>query len=357
MPTVKRHKLSRAALVALVAGLVGPAVSGARTAPASPIQTAPAASKKTAPAAKSKKPAARIATASSAASGKRSRVLARPKGSEWAAPSNRRRAKRVIRQDDSHRVILADASTVPPSLVYGPFLPVEAFDYPPAPCAPTDVPLEAHLHDENLDSDEAQASEEPPAEETATQAASTERLLSSERLMSVARRIGSFLRPKSASAEIAPEDVDLAELLSANLRIPVEGVDAERLRDSFLDRRGRYRKHLAIDIGAPRGTPVIATADGEITLLRRENRGGITVYQKDTSGKYLFFYCHLSKYARGLAVGQRVAAGETIGYVGATGHVIGGPHLHFSITRLPEGDDFHKGLAVNPYLLFLAGVP
>ncbi len=47
-----------------------------------------------------------------------------------------------------------------------------------------------------------------------------------------------------------------------------------------------------------------------------------------------------------------------IGYVGSTGHVIGGPHLHFSITRVPEDDDnFRAGLAINPYLLFLAGGP
>ena len=44
-----------------------------------------------------------------------------------------------------------------------------------------------------------------------------------------------------------------------------------------------------------------------------------------------------------------------IAYVGRTGHVIGGPHLHFSITRLPEDDDnFKAGVAINPYLLFLA---
>ncbi len=47
-----------------------------------------------------------------------------------------------------------------------------------------------------------------------------------------------------------------------------------------------------------------------------------------------------------------------IAYVGRTGHVIGGPHLHFSITRLPEDDDnFNAGVAINPYLLFLASVP
>ena len=245
----------------------------------------------------------------------------------------------------------ADART------YGPFLPVVAFDHPLAPCPPADVPIQARLHDENLDTDEAQASDESPDEAVPADASRSERLLSADRVFSVARRIGSFLRPKSASARVTPADVDLGELLSANLRIPVEGVDAERLRDSFLEGRGRYRKHLAIDIGAPRGTPVIATADGEIVRLRRERRGGISIYQKDESGKYLFFYCHLSKYARGLAIGQKVAAGDVIGYVGATGHVIGGPHLHFSITRVPEDDDFREGLAVNPYLLFLAGVP
>ena len=343
MPSVTNRKLSRAALLAVVGALVLPALARSATAPKKTKRVSVRTASPNAAAPSSSKPAGRH--------------LARPSGPEWKAPSSRRRAKRVIRQDASHRVVLADAVSLTPPPVYGPSLPVEAFDYPQAPCAPADVPLEAHLHDENLDADDAQAAEETVAEESAPADPSAERLLSSERLLSVARRIGSFLRPKSAASEVGPEDVDLAELLSANLRIPVEGVDAERLRDSFLDRRGRYRKHLAIDIGAPRGTPVIATADGQIVLLRREKRGGITIYQKDATGKYLFFYCHLSKYARGLAVGQRVAAGETIGYVGATGHVIGGAHLHFSITRLPEGDDFRKGLAVNPYLLFLAGVP
>jgi murein DD-endopeptidase MepM/ murein hydrolase activator NlpD len=229
--------------------------------------------------------------------------------------------------------------------VYGPFLPPsEPFDHPRAPCEPEDLVLEAFVHDD--------------AEEDAREAEEAALLESrAASLFGVAKRIGSFLRPKSASARVSPEDVDLTELLSARLRIPVEGVDADRLRDSFLDRRGRYRKHLAIDIGAPRGTPVIATADGEVVKLQRERRGGITIYQKDPTGKYLFFYCHLSRYARGLAVGQRVAAGEVIGYVGSTGRVIGGPHLHFSITRVPEDDDIREGLAVNPYLLFLAGVP
>jgi murein DD-endopeptidase MepM/ murein hydrolase activator NlpD len=101
----------------------------------------------------------------------------------------------------------------------------------------------------------------------------------------------------------------------------------------------------------------VATTGGQIVRIAREKRGGKTIYQKDASGRYLLFYCHLSAYAEGLEVGEKVEKGQVIGYVGATGHVIGGPHLHFSITRVPDdGENFRKGLAVNPYLLFL-GVP
>jgi len=278
--------------------------------------------------------------------------------------TRKRSAKRIIHQDDQNQVVLEwmqatrplelFGPTLPPSEEFGPFLPPSdvLFDFPKAPCASEDAVLEARLHDENPDFPEAQASDE-----SVTGEGEDEEATRTERLVAIARRLSTFLRPKSASARVTAEDVDLSELLSANLRIPVEGVDAERLRDSFLDRRGRYRKHLAIDIGAPRGTPVLATADGEIVRMRREKRGGISIYQKDPTGKYLFFYCHLKGYAKGLVEGTRVQAGDTIGYVGSTGHVIGGPHLHFSITRVPEDDDFREGLAVNPYLLFLAGVP
>ena len=120
----------------------------------------------------------------------------------------------------------------------------------------------------------------------------------SQRLSRIARRLGSFLRPKSSDRPGTPRGrgpLDL--LLCQDFLIPVEGVDVEKLRDSFLSQRGRYAQHLAIDIGAPRGTPVLATTDGQIVRLRREKRGGISIYQKDATGKYLLFYCHLSRYA------------------------------------------------------------
>jgi len=244
---------------------------------------------------------------------------------------------------DAVEVVTAEATAPAPNAPIAP-LP-EDYEYPQPPCPAEDPVIEAHVHladadtPENTD-DEILAPPAPP------------------RIARIARRLSSFFRPKSASARVHPKDVDLTELVAANFLLPVEGVDRDKLRDSFLESRGEYARHLAIDIGAPRGTPVLATTGGEIVKLSREGRGGITIYQKDATGRYLFFYCHLSRYVRELRPGQHVEKGEVIGYVGATGHVIGGPHLHFSITRLPEDDDnFREGLAINPYLLFLAGVP
>jgi hypothetical protein len=280
-------------------------------------------------------------------------------GPRARSPRRRSRANRpprLIHQVGSGEVVLdtvevvtlaavePEIASVAPAEVYD--IP-EAYDLPEAPCPSEDPPIiEAHVHVADAETIEKE---------------DREVLLprhDSSRISKLARRLGSLFRPKSAKARVRPRDVDVSELLAQNFVIPVAGVDRERLRDSFLESRGRYARHLAIDIGAPRGTPILATDDGEIVKLTREGRGGITIYQKDSSGRYVFFYCHLSRYARNLTAGQQVSKGEVIGYVGSTGHVIGGPHLHFSITRLPEDDDnLREGLAINPYLLFLAGVP
>jgi murein DD-endopeptidase MepM/ murein hydrolase activator NlpD len=258
-------------------------------------------------------------------------------------------SKKKSSKKSSHRAEaetpVVDRVAVEVPEVYGPFAPLEVADYPRPTCDPLDVVLEAHLHESDIEAPEADdaADDMPEAEENP--------------LARAARNFGSLLRPKSAQSKMRPEDVDLSDLLSAGVQIPVEGVDSSRLRDSFLNSRGQHRKHLAIDIGAPKGTPVVAAADGEIVMLRREKKGGISLYQKDTSGKYMLYYCHLSRYARGLKPGDKVSKGDVIAQVGATGHVIGGAHLHFSITMLPEDDDnFKAGVAINPYLLFLAAV-
>jgi peptidoglycan LD-endopeptidase LytH len=265
--------------------------------------------------------------------------------------SRANRAPRLIHQAGAGEVVLDSIEVVTAEgsrsdVAGGP--PPEAYNFPDAPCPAEDQPIiEAHIH----------VADAEPIEKEDGEVVLPRRPDSSQ-ISKIARRLGSLFRPKSANARVRPRDVDLSELLAQNLLIPVAGVDRARLRDSFLESRGQYARHLAIDIGAPRGTPILATDDGEIVKLTREGRGGITIYQKDSSGRYLFFYCHLSRYARGLRVGGQVSKGEVIGYVGATGHVIGGAHLHFSITRLPEDrDNLREGLAINPYLLFLAGVP
>jgi murein DD-endopeptidase MepM/ murein hydrolase activator NlpD len=233
---------------------------------------------------------------------------------------------------------------------YGPFPPPEAYDYPRPPCTDHDAVAEATLHDSREETPEPDFTDAELDEVVVPPPAGA--------ITRMARSLGSLLRPKSAESTVRPEDVDLSDLLSAGVQIPVEGVDPARLKDSFLNSRGSHRQHLAIDIGAPQGTPVLAAADGEITSLRREKRGGISLYQKDQTGRYLLFYCHLTRYKKGLRPGQKVSKGDVVAYVGRTGHVIGGPHLHFSITRLPaDGGSFKAGLAINPYLLFLAGVP
>ena len=267
----------------------------------------------------------------------------RPAGEKRALPTTAR-----IHQTGSGEVVLDVIEVVTREREGAPttaVVPV-AHDHPQLPCAAEDDVIEAHVHVADAETPEKPDTEVViPRKET------------SSRIGRLARRVGSLFRPKSSATRVRPHDVDLSELLEENLLIPVVGVDRNKLRDSFLESRGEYARHLAIDIGAPRGTPILATTDGEIVRLTREHRGGITVYQKDDKGRYLFYYCHLSRYASGLRVGRQVTRGEVIGYVGSTGRA-SGPHLHFSITRLPEdGDNLRAGLAVNPYLLFLAGVP
>jgi peptidoglycan LD-endopeptidase LytH len=284
-----------------------------------------------------------------AASQARTRHTTHRSAAEQASASRNKKPKTLIHQNEAGEVVIDKVDVVGLEALAPP-PPAERFDYPQPLCDPTDTVVEVRLHDSETGN--------PDTLEVETTAVSQEVTRSTvSRVSRIARKLGSFFRPKSSEARVRPEDVDLETLLSQGLLIPVEGVNAEKLRDSFLSSRGRHTQHLAIDIGAPRGTPVLATTDGQIIRISREKRGGKTIYQKDATGKYLLFYCHLSQYAEKAKPGEQVHKGDVIGYVGATGHVIGGPHLHFSITRLPEDSaNFKAGLAINPYLLFLGGV-
>ena len=89
----------------------------------------------------------------------------------------------------------------------------------------------------------------------------------------------------------------------------------------------KWRSHKGVDFAAPTGTKVKATADGVITLVDRQNSYG-NVVTINHQGRYTTVYGHLSRFAKGLRRGQRVAQGDVIGYVGMTG-LATGPHLHY----------------------------
>jgi murein DD-endopeptidase MepM/ murein hydrolase activator NlpD len=140
------------------------------------------------------------------------------------------------------------------------------------------------------------------------------------------------------------------ELRKRHLTVPVQGVSRERLRDSFGDRRGPDRRHEALDILAPRDTPVLAVEDGTIARLFLSKPGGITVYQYDPSGRYAYYYAHLARYATGLTENSAVDRGQVIGYVGTTGNAPPDtPHLHFAIFELAGRGRWWDGTAIDPY--------
>jgi murein DD-endopeptidase MepM/ murein hydrolase activator NlpD len=147
-----------------------------------------------------------------------------------------------------------------------------------------------------------------------------------------------------------------ADLAARRLFLPVQGLTREALQDTFNDARSEGRVHDAIDIMAPRGTPVLAVESGRIAKLFSSGKGGLTVYQYDPTETYCYYYAHLDRYAPGLAEGQQVSPGQLIGYVGTTGNASPeGPHLHFAISRLTPAKKWWEGEAINPYPVLRGG--
>jgi len=166
----------------------------------------------------------------------------------------------------------------------------------------------------------------------------------------LAKAVTGLVVRKSNSRPVSVPESELARLFAADFPLPLAAFDRAKFRDTFLSGRGRHRKHHAIDLPAARGTPVLSVADGVIERLGRDKRGGKVVYLRDKTGKYTFFYAHLARHAKGLKAGDHVVKGQRLGDVGATGHVVGGPHLHFAIFR--DEDAAGRALVVNPYLVF-----
>jgi murein DD-endopeptidase MepM/ murein hydrolase activator NlpD len=147
-------------------------------------------------------------------------------------------------------------------------------------------------------------------------------------------------------------DGEIGELISRRLTIPVQGIDASEIVSNYDDNRGGGRLHEALDILAPRGTPVLAVESGRIVKLFTSARGGLTIYQFDRDERYCYYYAHLDGYSSGLKEGQTVNRGQVIGYVGTTGNAPPNtPHLHFAINRLGEEKKWWEGAPLDPALV------
>jgi murein DD-endopeptidase MepM/ murein hydrolase activator NlpD len=159
--------------------------------------------------------------------------------------------------------------------------------------------------------------------------------------------------PPSAAAAAIPSILTanaVADLRTRQLTLPVQGIKRDDLRDTFDELRGSSRRHEALDVLAPRNTPVLAVEDGTIARLFLSDAGGITIYQFDPTTTYVYYYAHLERYAEGLKDGAAIKRGQVIGYVGTTGNAPRNtPHLHFAIVKLTDEKKWWQGTSIDPY--------
>lgn len=115
------------------------------------------------------------------------------------------------------------------------------------------------------------------------------------------------------------------------LPVPVEGVRASRIADTFGAPRGRDRTHAGVDIFARRGTPVLSATRGIVVSVREGGLGGRQVWVFGP-GAERHYYAHLDDWRKDLKTGDLVAPGDPLGTVGTTGNARGTPpHLHYGV--------------------------
>jgi len=108
--------------------------------------------------------------------------------------------------------------------------------------------------------------------------------------------------------------------------------------------------HEALDILAPKGTPVVAVEDGTVAKLFNSKAGGITLYQFDPGQEYAYYYAHLDRYEDGIKEGASLRRGQVIGYVGVSGNAPKDtPHLHFAVFRLTAEKHWWEGTPIDPF--------
>lgn len=157
----------------------------------------------------------------------------------------------------------------------------------------------------------------------------------------------------------APQRLAGSVIGPSGLRIPVAGVASGQLVDTFAQARAQgARRHDAIDIPSPDGTPVLAAAQGTVEKLHPSHDGGNTIYVRSPDRRLIYYYAHLSAYARGLREGMAVQSGQFLGTVGHSGNASPqAPHLHFAMWVADPALGWSQDApAVDPYH-YLKGKP
>ena len=136
-------------------------------------------------------------------------------------------------------------------------------------------------------------------------------------------------------------NIDGNSLEGAFLKAPL---DYYRISSRFSNSRfhpvlRRYRAHHGVDYAAPTGTPVYAIGSGKVVAKAFQAGGGGNYVKIKHNGTYTSTYMHLSRFAKGLKVGDFVKQKQVIGYVGSTG-ISTGPHLDFRVHE--------NGKPINP---------
>jgi len=146
-------------------------------------------------------------------------------------------------------------------------------------------------------------------------------------------------------------------LLARHILVPVAGADMARVDDSFkAPRDGGERVHRAIDILAPRGTPILAADDGRILRMSTNRLGGISMYTVDTHGRLVYYYAHMDHYNGAMSPGRTIVRGDTLGYVGTTGNAPENlPHLHFQVMRWRSDGKYWDGEPIDPFIALGGG--
>jgi murein DD-endopeptidase MepM/ murein hydrolase activator NlpD len=158
-------------------------------------------------------------------------------------------------------------------------------------------------------------------------------------------------RPESSPRSVVvASPADAEYLRTRGILIPVAGADMSKVDDSFFEPRDGGRVHRALDILAPRGTPILSADDGKILRMTTNGLGGISMYTVDTEGRLVYYYAHMDHYNDAMSPGRAIAKGDTLGYVGTTGNAPKDtPHLHFQVMRWPADGKYWNGDPIDPY--------